>query len=432
MIIVLKNADFSQSNIGTLSSWRISRSLGTGATYEGPTSVDKGAAFSATIYIAKGYEVGSAGITVTMNGNLLNDVISDAGLGGGGEDNFSGVYIIDIASVTGNVLIKVPTVNTSTGEEEEPDVPVEPEEPDVPVEPDIPDAPEAPALAGYTAQTLDTSKYRLANLTSSGIGSDGSSSTYLSYNNVFRVPKSGRIVITCPEGYYIKVRSGTKGELKENQYWFNSGDEIQIAGGLKQDAYFAFSLSKFEAGYPTGSIDSPEYQPITKDIVNSIFLYYKDEYTDEFVQSSNFNLVQTLSTAETDWKSASVTTSGYDADGSNAKRLAYATPISSTTLHDNVLMVTCDKDYLWACRVSGDGGKTYSGNMFWYHSGTMIRLSDSASNRNPDPDKEYTFIPIFAKMGTPSGLPDNTVLLEMTKAEAATIAPVLYTPKAIS
>ena len=123
MIIILKNADFSQSNIGTLSTWRITRSLGAGATYEGPISVDKGAAFSATIYIAQGYELGSAGITVTMNGNLLNDVISDAGLGGGGEAIFSGVYEIDIASVTGNVVIKVPTVNINTGEEEEPEVP---------------------------------------------------------------------------------------------------------------------------------------------------------------------------------------------------------------------------------------------------------------------------------------------------------------------
>jgi hypothetical protein len=52
MIITLKGADFSASNIGTLSSWRISRSLGAGATYEGAASVDKGAAFSATVTLA--------------------------------------------------------------------------------------------------------------------------------------------------------------------------------------------------------------------------------------------------------------------------------------------------------------------------------------------------------------------------------------------
>ena len=112
MIIVLKNADFSQSNIGTLSTWRISRSLGAGATYEGPTSVDKDAALSATVTLAEGYEIGTAGVTVTMGGTTLSGAHSISG----------NVITITIASVTGNVLIKVPTVNTTTGEEEEPDV----------------------------------------------------------------------------------------------------------------------------------------------------------------------------------------------------------------------------------------------------------------------------------------------------------------------
>lgn len=107
MIITLMGADFSASNIGTLSSWRITRSLGTGATYEGATSVDKGAAFSATITIAEGYELGAAGVTVTMGG----DVISASTINGN-------VVTITIAEVTGNVVIKVPTVNTSTGEED--------------------------------------------------------------------------------------------------------------------------------------------------------------------------------------------------------------------------------------------------------------------------------------------------------------------------
>lgn len=119
MIIVLKNADFSQSNIGTLSTWRISRSLGAGATYDGPTSVDKDAAFSATVTIAEGYEIGTAGVTITMGGVVLSGAHSISG----------NVITITIASVTGNVLIKVPTVNTATGEEEEPDVPVTPDVP---------------------------------------------------------------------------------------------------------------------------------------------------------------------------------------------------------------------------------------------------------------------------------------------------------------
>lgn len=122
MIIVLKNADFSKSNIGTLSSWRISRSLGSGATYEGVTSVDKGAAFSATVTLAEGYEIGTAGVTITMGGSVLSGAHSISG----------NVIIITIAEVTGNVLIKVPTINTATGEEEEPDTPDEPVVPDEP------------------------------------------------------------------------------------------------------------------------------------------------------------------------------------------------------------------------------------------------------------------------------------------------------------
>jgi hypothetical protein len=117
MIITLKGADFSQSNIGTLSSWRISRSLGSGATYEGVTSVDKGAAFSATVTLAEGYEVSAAGVTITMGGIVLSGAHSIS-------DN---VITITIAEVTGNVLIKVPTVNTAGGDEpEEPDTPDEP------------------------------------------------------------------------------------------------------------------------------------------------------------------------------------------------------------------------------------------------------------------------------------------------------------------
>jgi hypothetical protein len=103
MIIVLKGADFSASNIGTLSSWRITRSLGAGATYEGVTSVDKGASFSAIVTIADDYALGSAGVTVTMGGIILDNAYSISG----------NVITIAIAEVTGNVVIKVPTVSLS-------------------------------------------------------------------------------------------------------------------------------------------------------------------------------------------------------------------------------------------------------------------------------------------------------------------------------
>ena len=138
MIITLMGADFSQSNIGTLSSWRITRSLGSGATYEGVTSVDKGASFSATVTIAEGYELGSSGVTVTMGSNI----ISAATVNGN-------VITITIAEVTGNIVIKVPTVNVNTGEEEDPDVPVTPDEPKI-INYFNPDDPEI-KTGGFTA-----------------------------------------------------------------------------------------------------------------------------------------------------------------------------------------------------------------------------------------------------------------------------------------
>lgn len=112
MIITLKNADFSLSNIGTLSTWRITRSIGAGAVYAGPIHVDKNAALNATITISEGYELGAAGVSMTMGGVTNNSYTMNGN-----------VITIAIAKVTGNVMIKVPTVNVSTGEEDEPIVP---------------------------------------------------------------------------------------------------------------------------------------------------------------------------------------------------------------------------------------------------------------------------------------------------------------------
>lgn len=106
MIITLKGADFSTNNIGTLSTWAISRVLGNGATYSGSSYVEKGVALNATITIANDYEISSAGVTVTMGGAAVTSGITVNG----------NTITISIASVTGNVVIKVPTVNINTGE----------------------------------------------------------------------------------------------------------------------------------------------------------------------------------------------------------------------------------------------------------------------------------------------------------------------------
>lgn len=118
MIITLKNADFSKINIGTLSTWRIICSLGTGASYEGVTSVDRGSSFNATITIAEGYELGTAGVTVTMGGNILSSGVTVNG----------NTITIMISEVTGNVVIKVATVSVNA--DDDPVVP--PDDPVVP------------------------------------------------------------------------------------------------------------------------------------------------------------------------------------------------------------------------------------------------------------------------------------------------------------
>lgn len=107
MHLILSLADFSENNIGTLNSWFVTKSVGTGATYSGPTSVIKGASFSATVTLADGYEVGSAGITFTMGGSAL------ASYSTSGQ-----VVTFTISSVTGNIVIKVPTKNISSGDED--------------------------------------------------------------------------------------------------------------------------------------------------------------------------------------------------------------------------------------------------------------------------------------------------------------------------
>lgn len=107
MIITLTKADFSASNIGTLSTWSILKTLGTGATSSNTaTSVDRGAAYNTTITIASGYELGAAGVTVTMGGIAITPTIS------------GNTITISISAVTGNVIIKVPTVASGGGEEE--------------------------------------------------------------------------------------------------------------------------------------------------------------------------------------------------------------------------------------------------------------------------------------------------------------------------
>lgn len=101
MIITLKGADFSNNNIGPLSSWLISREIGDGARYSGPTYVSKGGVFSATITLAEGYRVVLEEVKILMGEVELDDVFTLS------EDGKN--LTININEVTGNIFIKIPT-----------------------------------------------------------------------------------------------------------------------------------------------------------------------------------------------------------------------------------------------------------------------------------------------------------------------------------
>lgn len=103
MIITLKGADFSASNIGQLTAWRIRTDLGDGATYDGPTSVEKGLPLSATVTVDEAYTLGE--VSVTMAGVALTDAYTIEG----------NVVTISIAEVTGTVVIAVATAAVDAG-----------------------------------------------------------------------------------------------------------------------------------------------------------------------------------------------------------------------------------------------------------------------------------------------------------------------------
>jgi hypothetical protein len=109
MIITIKGADFSSANIGTLSTYIISKSIGSGASFDIPSFVDKNSSVNWVITLDEGYTFGT--YSVTMGGVEVTPTVVD------------NVMTISIAEVTGNVRIVVATINESTGEEDEPENP---------------------------------------------------------------------------------------------------------------------------------------------------------------------------------------------------------------------------------------------------------------------------------------------------------------------
>ena len=128
MILRILGADFSSANIGTLSTYVISKSIGAGISHNIPNFVDKNSSVTWTLTVAEGYLLGS--YSIIMNGETITPVVNE------------NTMTITIPSVTGNVRIVITSINENTGEEETPVVP--------PVEPEEPENPDTSINAGLT------------------------------------------------------------------------------------------------------------------------------------------------------------------------------------------------------------------------------------------------------------------------------------------
>lgn len=120
MILTIKNANFSTAGIGTLSTYIIRKSIGSGVTHSIPNYIEKGLNATWTLTLVSGYTFGD--YSIMMGNTPITPEVTET------------TMTITIPSVTANVTISVHTINESTGEEDGGgDIPVVP-----PVEPEIP------------------------------------------------------------------------------------------------------------------------------------------------------------------------------------------------------------------------------------------------------------------------------------------------------
>ena len=109
MILTIKGADFSSANIGTLSTFVVSKSIGRGASFDIPSFVEKNSSVNWVITLGEDYTFGT--YSVTMGGEVVTPTVNDSEM------------TIAIANVTGNIRITVATVYNGVEELPEPDEP---------------------------------------------------------------------------------------------------------------------------------------------------------------------------------------------------------------------------------------------------------------------------------------------------------------------
>lgn len=109
MILTIKGADFSSANIGTLSTFVVSKSIGRGASFDIPSFVEKNSSVNWVITLGEDYTFGT--YSVTMGGEVVTPTVNGSEM------------TIAIANVTGNIRITVATVYNGVVEPEQPDMP---------------------------------------------------------------------------------------------------------------------------------------------------------------------------------------------------------------------------------------------------------------------------------------------------------------------
>lgn len=109
MIITIKGADFSSANIGTLSTYIISKSISRGASFNIPSFVEKNSSVNWVITLDEDYTFGT--YSITMGSEIITPTINGSEM------------TIAIANVTGNIRITIATVYNGVEELPEPDEP---------------------------------------------------------------------------------------------------------------------------------------------------------------------------------------------------------------------------------------------------------------------------------------------------------------------
>ena len=103
MILYIKGADFSSSNIGQLNTVIVNKQIGDGLEHAIPNYVNKNSAVDWVLTLQENYTIDSC--VITMNGEVLTPTIS------------GNQIIISITNVTGPISIVIQTSHTQTSED---------------------------------------------------------------------------------------------------------------------------------------------------------------------------------------------------------------------------------------------------------------------------------------------------------------------------